>query len=994
MLDFFNKIYFLYMGFINKMFGDPNEKTVKLILPIVEEINRLEERFKTMSDDELKSLTFKFKERLGVIIKEDEVNEKMSEKRNPDLTPEKTDTEKMLDKILPEAFAVVREASRRILGQRHYDMQLVGGIVLHRGQIAEMKTGEGKTLVATLPLYLNALAGKGVQLITVNDYLSRVGAGWMAPVFYALGMSTGVIVHETAYIYDPDFVDETQYDKRLKHFRKVERKDAYNCDILYGTNNEFGFDYLRDNMVPSLERMVQRDLFYAIVDEIDSILIDEARTPLIISAPAEESTDKYYKFSQLVVRLKENEDYNVDEKMRAATLTEEGIAKMEKWLGVENIYTAGGIREVHHIEQALKAHALFRLDRDYVVKDGEVIIVDEFTGRLMHGRRYSEGLHQAIEAKEGVKVQRESETLATITFQNFFRMYHKLSGMTGTAMTEAEEFSKIYKLETVSIPTNKPMIRKDLNDLIYRSEEGKFKAVIADIKQRHEAGQPILIGTISIEKNEILADMMARSGLQPQMLNAKNHEKEARIITEAGKVGAITLATNMAGRGVDIMLGGVEPAFAEATAGKPALESEEHKLWKQEHEKIIALGGLHVIGTERHESRRIDNQLRGRAGRQGDPGSSQFYVSTDDDLMRIFGGDRMKSLMTTLRVPEDMPIENSLISKSIESAQRKVEGNNFDIRKHLVEYDDVINKHREAIYRRRKDILLKTERVLKHNQGKADKEQITEDEAGQAQQSMPIANQLSDIILEMVENEIEQAVSFHTSDDKMTEWNINEIYQVISTIFPVEEKLKSELAVFTKDGDKLDKAKARTEIIEFLAVLAREVYDKIKNRAEDAGLSWVEIEKAILIRSIDMLWIEHLEAMASVRQGIGLRGYGQRDPLIEYKKEAYLLYNELNNLIQKEVVYSIYKVGDLYQTLGKNIEGPSLADRAKMFSAPAKEMSSRQSSFSGFKQADAKPNSTIDSISQKVKDESGNKIGRNDLCPCGSGKKYKKCCGK
>src|SRR3989339_800319 len=605
-----------------------------------------------------------------------------------------------------------------------------------------MKTGEGKTLVATTPLYLNALTGEGVQLITVNDYLARVGAGWMAPVYHLLGLTTGVLIHDSALQYDPEFIDDSQYDKRLKHFRPVSRKEAYACDILYGTNNEFGFDYLRDNMVPSLEKMAQRKLYYAIVDEVDSILIDEARTPLIISAPAEESTDKYNKFMQLVGRLKENEDYNIDEKMRAATLTDEGISKMEKWLGVDNIYTTGGVREVHHIEQALKAQVLFKYDRDYVVKDGEVIIVDEFTGRLMHGRRYSEGLHQAIEAKEGVKIQRESETLATITFQNYFRMYEKLAGMTGTAATEAEEFSKIYNLETVIIPTHKPNIRKDFNDLIYKSEIGKFKAIIQNVKERHEKGQPVLIGTVSIEKNELLARFMEQNGLQPQVLNAKNHEKEAKMIAQAGKPGVITIATNMAGRGVDIILGG-DPVN------------------KEEQKKVLELGGLHVIGTERHESRRIDNQLRGRAGRMGDPGSSQFFVSAEDDLMRIFGGDRMKSIMTTLRVPEDMPIENKLISKSIESAQTKVEGNNFDIRKHLVEYDDVINKHRETKYK------------------------------------------------------------------------------------------------------------------------------KIKERAEEIGLDWKEIEKSILIRSIDTLWIEHLEAMSSVRQGIGLRGYGQRDPLVEYKKEAF-----------------------------------------------------------------------------------------------------------
>ena len=515
----------------------------------------------------------------------------------------------------------------------------------------------------------------------------------MAPVFYSLGLTTGVIVHENAYVYDPEYIDETQYDERLSHFRKVPRREAYYCDITYGTNNEFGFDYLRDNMVYHLHQTVQRPLHYAIVDEIDSILIDEARTPLIISAPAEESTDKYFKFASIVEGLIENEDYNVDEKMRAATLTEEGIAKVEKILGLGNIYVEGGVKEVHHLEQALKARVLFKNDKDYVVKDGEIIIVDEFTGRLMPGRRYSEGLHQAIEAKEGVKVQKESQTMATITFQNLFRLYEKLSGMTGTAATEAEEFHKIYKLETIVIPTNKPNIRKDYNDLIYRTEEDKFKAVIRDVKERSAKGQPVLIGTISIEKNEILTEMMAREGLRPQMLNAKNHQKEAEVIAQAGRKGAITLATNMAGRGVDIILGGNPPTEAE-------------------QEEVKALGGLHVIGTERHESRRIDNQLRGRAGRQGDPGSSQFYVSTDDDLMRIFGGDRMKGLMQTLNVPADMPIENKMISKSIESAQKKVEGNNFDMRKHLVEYDDVINKHRLAIYTHRLEILNIAEGVV------------------------------------------------------------------------------------------------------------------------------------------------------------------------------------------------------------------------------------------------------------------------------------------
>jgi len=922
-----------FMGILNKIFGDPNQKIIKSLNPIIDKINSLEEKYKNFSEDEVKKETLRFKKIL--------VNKKDEELQNK------------LNEILPEAFALTRESAKRILNQRHYDAQLVGGIILHRGQISEMKTGEGKTLVATLPLYLNALTGKGVHLITVNDYLARVGAGWMAPVFYYLGLTTGVITHESAFVYDEKFNDESQtYDERLSHFRSITRKEAYNCDILYGTNNEYGFDYLRDNMAPSLDKMVQRDLYYAIVDEIDSILIDEARTPLIISAPAEESTDKYYKFAQLVTRLKENEDYNIDEKMRASTLTETGISKMEKWLGVDNIYTTKGIREVHHIEQALKAHTLFKKDKDYVVKENEIIIVDEFTGRLMHGRRYSEGLHQAIEAKENVKIQRESQTLATITFQNYFRIYEKLSGMTGTAITEAEEFSKIYELETVAIPTNRPNIRKDKNDLIYRTEKGKFDAVINEAKEKSEKGQPVLIGTISIEKNELLSEMMQKKGLNPQVLNAKNHEKEAKFIAQAGKKGVITIATNMAGRGVDIILGGNNAS-------------------KEEQKEVQDLGGLHVIGTERHESRRIDNQLRGRAGRQGDPGSSQFFVSMDDDLMRIFGGDRMKNIMVKLKFPENMPIENKFISKSIESAQRKVEGNNFDIRKNLVEYDDVINKHREAIYKKRLLILKNADKYKDDNKSEV----------------------LSKTILEMIKDEIGQTVSFHTSLDEIKDWNLKEIYQVISTIFPVKEKLKQDLSEFT-DNNKLDKAKARTVIIKHLEKIAEEKYSEMSKLIIESEINWMEIEKSVLIRAIDTLWIEHLEIMSSVRQGIGLRGYGQRDPLIEYKKEAYKFYNELNNLIQKEVVYSIFKVGMIH---GETLEftAKNLMDRAKQFSAPEKTMGSNSGSFSGFKQNNGNnQSSTQNIIKTKLKNSDGTKVGRNDLCPCGSGKKYKKCCGK
>ncbi|MDD3711354.1 MAG: preprotein translocase subunit SecA [Patescibacteria group bacterium] len=916
------------MGFWDKLFGDPNLKIIKSLQPIVDKINSLEEEYQKKSDEELRLMTLDFKKRLGSLPGEEK-----------DYSPE--EQQALLDEILPEAFANIREASRRVLGQRHYDVQLIGGIVLHRGQIAEMKTGEGKTLVATLPLYLNALLGKGSHLVTVNDYLSRVGAGWMAPVYHALGLSTGVIVHNTAFIYDPETDNEAEYDERLKPFKAVSRKEAYDCDITYGTNNEFGFDYLRDNMVSDLSQMVQRDFYYSIVDEVDSILIDEARTPLIISAPAEESSDRYAKFSQLVRQLKEDEDYNIDEKMRAATLTENGIAKMEKWLGVENIYVAGGVKDVHNIEQALKANVLFKKDKDYVVKEGEIIIVDEFTGRMMPGRRYSEGLHQAIEAKEGVMVQRESQTLATVTFQNYFRMYPKLAGMTGTAVTEAEEFYKIYKLETVVIPTNKPNIRKDYSDLIYKTTEGKFTAVIKEVKERNALGQPILIGTVSIEDNEILGDMMEREGLHPNILNAKNHFREAEIIAQAGRVGAITVATNMAGRGVDIILG-----------GNPAV--------KEEQEKVKELGGLHVIGTERHESRRIDNQLRGRAGRQGDPGSSQFYISAEDDLMRIFGGDRLKNIMGMLKLPEDTPIQNKIVSNSIESAQRRVEGNNFDLRKHVVEYDDVINKHREAIYKKRREIL---DIYVKQKGGhEAD------------------GRFLSNIILDYVENEITQIVTFHTASENVADWNLKEVYESVKTIYNLSEDDKNKILNITSSGGNKDDF--RNELLNYLKSLAQKNYQDMREGFDGLDINFIEIEKGILIRSIDNLWIEHLETIDYLRRGIGLRGYGQRDPLVEYKKEAYHMYQDLLSLIQRQVVYSIYKTGDV-----SNFIAPSIIERAKKYSAPLKEMAKR----AGGGPIDT--SGTIDMARDKVKDESGNKVGRNDLCPCGSGKKFKKCCG-
>ena len=920
--------------FFKKFFGDPNKKVIEQLQPIVEKVNELESDIKELSDEDLKAKTGEFRERLG--------------------------KDEGLDDILPEAFAVVREIARRTAGMRSYDVQVLGGIVLHQGKIAEMKTGEGKTLVATMPLYLNALAGKGAHLVTVNDYLSRRDTVWMGQVYYALGLSVGCIQHDQAFVYDPNFTveDNNDSDKERdekgsfevvhEYLRPVSRREAYAVDITYGTNNEFGFDYLRDNMVQNLEEKVQRELNYAIVDEVDSILIDEARTPLIISAPAEEAVEMYNQFARMIPKLKENDDYNIDEKMRSATLTDKGISKLEQMLGVKNIYEAKGIEMVHHIEQALKAYTLFRNDRDYVVKDNEVIIVDEFTGRLMPGRRFSEGLHQALEAKEGVTIQRESRTLATITFQNYFRLYEKLAGMTGTAATSAEEFVNVYKLDVVMIPTNRVLIRKNLEDRIYKTELGKFKAVARDVKKRCEKGQPVLIGTISIEKNERLADLLEQSGVPAQILNAKNHEKEAKILAQAGKRGAVTVATNMAGRGVDIILGGNPPDKAEA-------------------EKVKSLGGLHVIGTERHDARRVDNQLRGRAGRQGDPGSSRFYESMEDDLMRLFGSDRMKAMMETLRVPDDQPIEHGLISKSIESAQKKVEGNNFDTRKHVLEYDDVMNKHREVIYKKRNAVLEAWEQEKSQIPNPKSQTLLTGRQANSKLQILkkPIKT-LRDMVLEMVEKEIEQVVMNHTADENVENWNCEEIFETMNTIFPVPDKVHLKLEDLAKKaGSEKNGAEARTVIIDYLFDLAKVAYTA---KEEEVGLEVMkEIDKAVLLRTIDTLWMDHLDAIDRMREGIGLRGYGQRDPLVEYKKEAFTMFARLLDEIQNRVVYTIYKVDIVTKQ-----ESPMQRAKEKMQLAGAKKGGD----------------------DMKKMPEQSEHIGRNDPCPCGSGKKYKKCCGK
>ncbi len=922
------------MAFFNTLFRDPNKREINKLSAVVEAVNALENKVQQYNDQQLNEKTEEF--RKGIKKTED------------------------IERMLPEAMAVIREGIKRKVNQRAYDVQIMAAAVLHQGKIAEQKTGEGKTLSAAMAAYCNALENKGVHIITVNDYLAKRDTGWYGGALEYLGVSVGCITHEQAYIYDSKYSDDNVSDERLVHLRPVERKEAYLADITYGTNNEFGFDYLRDNMVPDINYKVQRDLHYAIVDEVDSILIDEARTPLIISAPAEESTERYYQFAKMVATLKENEDYNIDEKMKAVTLSQDGISKMEKLLGIDNIYEAEGIETVHHIEQALKAKTLFKKDKEYVVKDGEVIIVDEFTGRLMFGRRFSEGLHQAIEAKEGVEIKKESRTMATITFQNYFRMYNKLSGMTGTAATEAEEFHKIYELEVVVIPTNRPMVRDDKSDSVYKNAQGKYKAIIRDIKNRNDQGQPVLIGTISIEKNELLSKLLEKEGIKHNILNAKNHEKEASIIREAGKEGAVTLATNMAGRGVDIILGGIQPT-------------------SEDQEKIKKNGGLHVIGTERHESRRIDNQLRGRAGRQGDPGSSQFYVSMDDDLMRIFGSDRMKSMMDKLGLPDDMPIENKFISKSIEGAQKKVEGHNFDIRKHLVEYDDVINKHREVIYEKRNKVL-----EIK-NEDAETKERETRN-----------------IIMEMVEAEIEQVVSFHTSQEDESTWNLDEIYEVVDTIFPIDLESRIRLEdIREKAGDKEKDAQARTAIIQYVMKLADGAYDTFETRIGDKK-TIQRVEKAVYLRAIDTLWIEHLDLMSNLRQGIGLRGYGQRDPLIEYKKEAFKLFNELINNIQKNIVYTVFKVGQ-----PQNIKQSPMVTQNQQFSAPAKTGDQAPKSPYQNMSTDHQDNNKVSNKAVKqptvgdtkrtaagnLVTKEGAKIGRNDPCPCGSGKKYKKCHG-
>ena len=902
--------------FLSK-FLDLNQKEVDRLRVISEKINALEPDVKKLKDQGFAAKTEEFKTRI-----------------------QKGET---LEDLLPEAFALVREASLRTIGLRPYDVQLMAAAALYEGKVAEQKTGEGKTLSAVPALYLRALTGKGVHLVTVNDYLARRDAGWNGPIFNLLGLSVASIVQEMkSYIFDPSVNDSSHGDERLAHLKPVSRKEAYLTDITYGTNNEFGFDYLRDNMVSSLEEMVQRKHYFAIVDEVDSVLIDEARTPLIISAPDTDPTDKYYKFASLVEKLNPDTDFKVDEKARSANLTEHGITRVEKILGVANLYEKDW-EAIHHIENALRAKTLYLRDKDYVLKDDQIIIVDEFTGRLMMGRRWSEGLHQAVEAKESVPIQQESKTLATISLQNYFRMYECLSGMTGTAATEAEEFKKIYDLDVVAVPTHKPMIRKDLQDAIYKTLRAKYGSVVAEIAQRHAKGQPILVGTTSIEKNEIISEFLKRKKIPHNILNAKNHEHEAMIIADAGKPGAVTVATNMAGRGVDIVLGGAIPDRPPQMTYEELKEGKDYREWLERHEGVVKAGGLHVIGTERHESRRIDNQLRGRSGRQGDPGSSKFYLSLEDDLMRIFGGETIKGLMDRLALPEDQPIENRLIGRAIEQAQVKVEGFNFDIRKNLVEYDDVANQQRDVVYKLRRRIL----------------------------EAQDVKNE----VLQKLEDQIDKVLLVATAAETV-DIDYGKVLVGFLEIVPFDDKSIETI------GDNLKKIKEKGELRNFLIETVEKVHSSQEKKVGEKMER--QIEKIAYLSSIDRHWIEYIDYIDGLREGVRLRGYAQKDPLVEFKNEAFGAFEGLIDRVDEELSRRIFRIG----VVGAPTEIPIAEARANIDKADTMGLMAKtadavaregEPAFSGpINQVTNQP------ITKK-------KIGRNDPCWCGSGKKWKKC---
>jgi preprotein translocase subunit SecA len=959
--------------------GDPNEKVLKKYRPIVAQINDLEKAFERKSNDELRAMTHSFQARiveatsdlrdalaeaeqeyLDVLGTEEQKFARVEVERiKKELRKEE---EKILWEILPEAFAAVREASKRTTGLRHYDVQLLGGMVLHSGRIAEMKTGEGKTLVATLPLYLNALTGRGVHLVTPNDYLSKVGLQLMGPIYHLLGLSAAVIQNSAgnpdlgSFLFDPEFPNA---DDRFQYLKPISRREAYQADITYGTNNEYGFDYLRDNMAQDLNRTVQRELHYAIVDEVDNILIDEARTPLIISGEARESSNYYVDFANLAKRLTPETHYLVNEKEMTATLTEEGIAYVERALGTDNLYAPEHFDMLPYLDNALRAVALYRRDKDYIVRGNEVIIVDEFTGRLMEGRRYAEGLHQAIEAKEGVKVQKESMTLATITFQNFFRMYNKLAGMTGTAKTEEEEFQRIYDLEVVQVPTYRPVIREDLDDLVYRTQAAKFKAVLEDIKEKHQRGQPVLVGTVAIETSEYVSNLLKRNGIEHEVLNAKNHEREATIIAQAGRPGAVTIATNMAGRGVDILLGGNAEGLAREQLRKEQIDlstirqsdwnravdmlkrnqdptrvfpdrwaevlTEQWRAVERDKEVVRQLGGLHVVGTERHEARRIDNQLRGRSGRLGDPGSSRFYLSLEDELMRKFGGERISGIMARLGVEDDVPIEAGLVNKAIENAQTKVEGYNFDIRKHVLRYDEVVNEQRNRIYDQRRRIL--TEPSLR----------LT--------------------VEDMIANEVRDLVAQFTAADLDDEWQLDELAQALRALVH---------HVPADVGTRRWQDKKRSEIEADAIAIAQQAY-AIKEQ-EIGEEIMRNAEKQIMLWAVDSRWVRHLTDLDRLREGIGLRALAQQDPVVAYKREAFDMYGEMIDAIRSDTVKSVFSV-QLQSQQAQQIAAPSPIAR-----------NIRTNRGNGG--ADAKP---------QTMRKSGPELGRNDPCWCGSGKKYKNC---
>jgi preprotein translocase subunit SecA len=923
---------------LKAIFGTKHERDVKRMMPVVASVNALEPATQALDEAALRNKTDEFRKRLA-----DGAG---------------------VDDVLPEAFAVCREAARRALGMRHFDVQLIGGMVLHQGKIAEMATGEGKTLVATLPAYLNALGGKGVHIVTVNDYLAKRDAQWMGPLFHALGLSVGVIQHEASFRFDPSYATP---DIRLSALRPIDRRAAYHCDITYGTNNEFGFDYLRDNMRFSLDELVQRHLHYAIVDEVDSILIDEARTPLIISGPAEESTELYYKIDRIIPKLRRaativegklseieeqrEGDFIVDEKSKAVSLTEQGIAACERLLNVDNLYDPQHITILHHVQQGLRAHALYRRDVDYVVKDGEVIIVDEFTGRMMPGRRWSDGLHQAVEAKEGVRIERENQTLATITFQNYFRMYEKLAGMTGTAETEAEEFGKIYKLDVTVIPTNRPLLRVNAPDVVYKTEREKFDAVAKDIIARHEKGQPVLVGTVSIEKSEAVSKLLKKRGVRHEVLNAKYHEREAEIVAQAGRAGAVTIATNMAGRGTDILLGGnpdflskeilrkrgLDPATASAEDRGSAL-AEARQITGPEHQRVVEVGGLHIVGTERHESRRVDNQLRGRSGRQGDPGSSHFYLSLEDDLLRIFGSQRIQRIMERLGMEEGEPIEHKLVTRAIATAQKRVENHNFEIRKHLLEYDDVMNKQREIIYGMRRQIL-----------------------EGESQ---------ADTVAEWIEDLVAGTLDGYASEAAHVEdWDLGALAEALHRQFDVKIAPAQFEDVVSREG-----------LQELVGEAVKQRYGERERELGEELMRALERHEMLIV--IDTQWKDHLLSIDHLKEGIGLRGYGQRDPLTEYKKEAFDLFQDMVERVKAAVVERLFKV--------QVVRDAPMDLPAVTAWVDARESRGELPVQPGVAPV-AAPSRPAPKPAAAPRTPSGAKLGRNDPCYCGSGKKYKKC---